>query len=115
MNENIKKMAEFLKNGNTMLDITCPQCSSPLFKLKNNDIFCVNCQKRVVILKNELDVVSFNKSTILSEIDELLHQKIAAVSALLKNEPDLDQQASLLKLLYSYLSSLEKLKNLQKP
>ena len=42
MNEVIKKMAESLRAGATMLSDNCPVCNSPLFRLKDK-VFCVNC------------------------------------------------------------------------
>ncbi|MBD3226775.1 MAG: hypothetical protein GF329_01195 [Candidatus Lokiarchaeota archaeon] len=114
MEENIKNMAELLKNGNTMLDIVCPQCNSPLFELKNGDIYCGNCQKKVVVLKDEEELASFNKSSVLTDIDDVLYAKIVNITNLIKNENNLDQQTALIKLLYNYLLTIEKLKTIKK-
>lgn len=113
-NDNIKKMATLLKEGNTMLDIMCPQCGSPLFKLKNGDIYCGNCQKKVVVLKDEAELESYNKSTLLSDIDDVLYTKILNITELLKHETDLDQQSRLIQLLYNYILTIEKLKEVKK-
>jgi UPF0148 protein len=42
MNDQIKKMAELLKSGATMLPDACPVCNSPLFKVENR-ILCAKC------------------------------------------------------------------------
>ena len=42
MNEVIRKMAESLRAGATMLPDNCSVCNSPLFRLKDK-VFCVNC------------------------------------------------------------------------
>nr|MDO8134287.1 Sjogren's syndrome/scleroderma autoantigen 1 family protein [Candidatus Njordarchaeum guaymaensis] len=42
MNEVIKKMAESLRAGATMLPDNCSVCNSPLFRLENRT-YCVKC------------------------------------------------------------------------
>jgi uncharacterized Zn finger protein (UPF0148 family) len=42
MNEVIKKMADSLRAGATMLPDNCPACNSPLFRLKDKT-YCVKC------------------------------------------------------------------------
>nr|MDO8100273.1 Sjogren's syndrome/scleroderma autoantigen 1 family protein [Candidatus Njordarchaeota archaeon] len=42
MNEVIRKMAESLRAGATMLSDNCPVCNSPLFRLKSKT-YCVKC------------------------------------------------------------------------
>jgi UPF0148 protein len=38
--ENVKKMAELLRGGSTMLSHSCPDCKTPLFKLTDGEIIC---------------------------------------------------------------------------
>lgn len=44
----IKTMANLLREGATMLDISCPNCDNILFKLKDGNMFCPNCKQYVV-------------------------------------------------------------------
>jgi UPF0148 protein len=46
---NIEKMAELLRSGNTMLNKSCPECNSPIFKNKKGELFCPSCNRRVII------------------------------------------------------------------
>jgi len=39
----VKKMAEALSAGATMLAEPCPNCSSPLFRLRSGEVKCVSC------------------------------------------------------------------------
>lgn len=57
MTENVKRMADVLRSGAAMLGETCPQCSSPLFKLHTNEIFCVNCNRKILIVKDDAEAV----------------------------------------------------------
>jgi len=43
MSENVKRMAEALSAGATMLAESCPNCSSPLFRLRSGEVRCVSC------------------------------------------------------------------------
>src|SRR5207245_187669 len=47
LSEDVKRMADLLKSGATMLSDVCPECGNPLFRVKG-DIFCAKCNKPVV-------------------------------------------------------------------
>jgi UPF0148 protein len=51
--DNIKKMAQMLQSGATMLDKYCPVCNNILFKIKNGQIFCPVCEKEIKIVKQK--------------------------------------------------------------
>ncbi len=44
---NIKKMAELLRNGATMLDEYCPKCGNILFRLKSQQLYCPSCNVEI--------------------------------------------------------------------
>jgi UPF0148 protein len=54
-NDNIKKMADMLRNGATMLDKYCPKCENILFRLKNKIVFCPVCNLEVKIIKSDMN------------------------------------------------------------
>jgi uncharacterized Zn finger protein (UPF0148 family) len=76
MNEQIKKMAELLRSGATMLQDTCPTCNSPLFRFEGK-VFCVKCgppspKPNAVHRSVDLDtIVPQMMSTILNKLREL--------------------------------------------
>jgi uncharacterized Zn finger protein (UPF0148 family) len=39
----VKKMAEALRLGATMLAEPCPNCASPLFRFRSGEVKCVSC------------------------------------------------------------------------
>jgi uncharacterized Zn finger protein (UPF0148 family) len=65
MNEVIRKMAETLRSGATMLPDNCPVCNSPLFRLKNRT-YCVKCG-----LASALTPASAFGSTAPSQVDSV--------------------------------------------
>ncbi len=48
----IKKMAEYLLSGATMLAYHCPNCSFPIFR-QNNKTFCPECGEVVIVKEGE--------------------------------------------------------------
>jgi len=46
-----------LMEGAKLRQEACPACSSPLVQLKSGDLYCVNCEKKVVIVSNESDII----------------------------------------------------------
>jgi uncharacterized Zn finger protein (UPF0148 family) len=46
----IARAAEWLLKGAVMLQKACPQCESPLYRLKDNKVYCASCESQVVIV-----------------------------------------------------------------
>ncbi|MEN3059018.1 MAG: Sjogren's syndrome/scleroderma autoantigen 1 family protein, partial [Candidatus Methanosuratincola petrocarbonis] len=47
----VKRMADLLREGATMLSQACPECKTPLFRLSSGEVICPGCNKRVVFAK----------------------------------------------------------------
>jgi UPF0148 protein len=113
-NKNIQRMAFLLREGHTLLSEQCPQCNSPLFKMKSGDIYCASCDKKVVIVKDEAQIDTIMQNDILDESSKVINMKIKELTQQLDSEKDFDALYKMTRLLVSYLESLEKLKNLKK-
>jgi UPF0148 protein len=50
--ESSKIMADLLRKGYTMLNLSCPVCNNPVFRDKNGDKFCPICNRKVLIVDN---------------------------------------------------------------
>ena len=82
--ENIKIMADLLRQGATLTGLSCPACFSPLFKTKSKGLWCVSCQKPVKIAKEgemepqpkEIPVSSTLETTILNKIQNIEKQLV---------------------------------------
>jgi UPF0148 protein len=66
-NQKIQRMALFLREGNTLLSEQCPQCNSPLFKMKSGEIYCASCDKKVLIVKDEEQIESIIPNNVLDD------------------------------------------------
>jgi uncharacterized Zn finger protein (UPF0148 family) len=49
--KHIKRMADLLRQGNTLTDLSCPVCASPLFRLKDGTLWCAKDEKKVIMVK----------------------------------------------------------------
>ncbi len=108
----LRRMADMLKQGAVMLDLQCPACASPLFRLKSGEIWCVNCQKRVVIVKEGEDVITAASHLLLSSLEETLLRKLNELNKMMKEEDDLGRLVELSTLIARILDNLEKVRRI---
>ena len=66
----VKKMAEALKAGATMLNEACPVCSSPLFKMPSDEIYCLKCNRKVILVKTEEEALKVSKPATLNLLED---------------------------------------------
>lgn len=110
--ESIKRMADMLKSGATMLFEHCPQCGSPLFKLQD-EIRCPKCDKRVVIVKAGEKIPDFSRSELLSSVETTVLYVLQEISERVRREKDVLKMEAYGKLLAMWLDVLEKVKKRQ--
>jgi UPF0148 protein len=113
-NEGIKSMAELLRSGATMTNLSCPACSSPLFRLKNKVLWCAQCQKKVVVVKEDEKVEEPQIPTSLGTTETVLTAKILEIKERIQKESDLDELQKLSSVLSTLLDDLDKVKKLGK-
>ncbi|MFX1394620.1 MAG: Sjogren's syndrome/scleroderma autoantigen 1 family protein [Promethearchaeota archaeon] len=118
-------MADLLRSGYTMLNLACPVCNNPLFRNKNNEIFCSICNKRVLIKKNDISqsnkietnpvvetsfITNNQKSTLkFNSLKVILEEKIDWISQKLKDETQIDLIENYLRVLTKTYKLLKKL------
>ena len=75
--KNIDKMAELLRSGNTMLNKSCPECNSPLFKNRKGEIFCPSCNRKVLIIDKsaQQEIENLQKNQITKKSQRLNNKK----------------------------------------
>lgn len=112
VSEDVKRMADLLKSGATMLSDTCPVCGSPLFKVKG-DIFCAKCNKPVVYARATGPQATVSPSMLLESVEQTIIGKITETNELLKLEKDPEKLSIYSNLVFGWLSMLEKIRNLK--
>ena len=109
----IKRMADVLRQGGAMLQDVCPECGSPLFKIKG-DVWCINCHKRAIIAKGEAPTSNLTDKTELNNVEQTILEKIRESGQQIRMETDPLKLKELASLLSNWLDALERLKELQK-
>ncbi|TXT64783.1 MAG: hypothetical protein BAJALOKI1v1_520009 [Promethearchaeota archaeon] len=124
--KNIDRMAELLRSGNTMLNYSCPECNSPIFKKKSGEMFCPSCNREVLLVENDFErepkdnqevkrehknkrVNQSERSTVINETFAILETKIRWVLDKIQTETQyemLTKYLMLLKQLYEIIQSI---------
>jgi len=104
----IKKMADLLRKGATMLAQGCPQCGSPLMKM-GDDVYCATCDRRIVVMDSQEQVASQTLKALIPELHETLRKKLKTLSEVIEAENDTEALTKLANLMVLLLQSLEQL------
>jgi UPF0148 protein len=109
----IKRMADLLRQGATLTDLSCPACSSPLFRLKDGTLWCAKCEKKVVVVKEgeELEKAS---NTTYDKLEATLLAKVQNIQDKIQNTEDVEELQKLSIALSELLGNLEKIKKMKK-
>ncbi len=107
-------MADLLRQGATLTDLSCPACASPLFRLKNGTLWCGRCEKKVVVVKNG-DEQDKTSSATYSKLEATLLAKVQDIQDKIQNTEDVEELQKLSLALSELLSNLEKVKKMNIP
>jgi UPF0148 protein len=114
MGAEVKRMADLLRSGATMLRETCPVCATPLFRL-GKDTFCPKCNRPVAIVKSSEDEVRLAGRQVLDNLEQVILQKVAELDMAIKNEHGLAPLRELGEAVKTYLSVLDQIRKLRSP
>ncbi|MCW3995520.1 MAG: hypothetical protein NWE98_05155 [Candidatus Bathyarchaeota archaeon] len=114
----IKRMAELLRQGATLTDLSCPACSSPLFRLGDGTLWCAKDEKKVIVVREgeEAPKQSAAPSVASSAFDKLeatLLAKVADIQDRIEKTQDVDELQKLTLALSELLNSLDKVKKMK--
>jgi len=121
--EDAKKMADPLRMGHKMLNLSCPICNNPIFQNKDGISFCGICNREVIMADSVSDKNIDKKETILNKntkqvnipsvLITVLTDKLNWITQKLEKENHLDIIEKYLKILFDLLNLLEKAKGFQ--
>jgi UPF0148 protein len=115
--EHIKRMADLLRQGATLTDLACPQCSSPLFRLKDGTLWCGKDERKVILVKEGEEKVEEAKATSNAAMDKLeatLMTKVQDLQVKIEKTDDVEEIGKLTTAISELLNSLEKIKRMKK-
>lgn len=129
--EDVKKMAELLRQGYTMLNLSCPVCKNPIFRNKKGERFCPICNRKVIMLEemkpNQVKSAKISDTNhqekmpemIFSDIDKLdslekiTYKNIDVFSNKLQNETQIDLIEKYVDVLLKLIKLILRLKKLK--
>ena len=109
----IKRMAELLRQGATLTDLSCPVCASPLFRLKDGTLWCANDQKKVVVVKQGEEVENAS-GAVYHKLEATLLAKVQDIQNKIQHTDDVEELHKLSTALTELLSNLEKVQKMKK-
>jgi UPF0148 protein len=112
--KHIKQMANLLRQGSTLTDLACPACATPLFKLKNETLWCTKCQKKVIILKEGEEPTKVTSSMALETLETTLLAKIQEIQNKMQHTENIEELQKLGTALSELLENLEKTRKVKK-
>jgi len=109
-NTSVKRGAILLLQGATLTDLSCPACSSPLFRLNDGTLWCAKDEKKVVFVKEGEDPPkqTSGHNTSYDKLEATLITKMQDIQGKIEKTEDMDE----LQKLTSALS--EKIKQMKK-
>ena len=112
--KHIKRMADLLRQGATLTDLTCPVCGSPLFRLKDRTLWCAKDEKKVIIVKEGEEPPKIESSPNFDKLEATLMAKVQEIQTKIQHTESVDELQKLTSALLELLDSLEKTKRIKK-
>mgnify|MGYP000520396862 CR=1 FL=1 len=112
--DRVRLMADLLRGGAVLTDLSCPVCASPLFRLKSGELWCAQCQKKVIVVKEEEEVKEVEALAALSQAESTITMKILEINERLRVEDSLDEIQRLSNIMATLLENLEKIRRIGK-
>jgi UPF0148 protein len=102
-------MADLLRQGSTLTDLACPVCASPLFRLKNGDLWCGKCEKKVIVVK-EGEEPKAASSAMMDKLEMTLLAKVQAIQEKMDHEENPEELQKLNTALSGLLENLDRIR-----
>lgn len=110
----IKRMADLLRQGATLTDLSCPVCASPLFRLKDGTVWCAKDEKKVIIIKEGEEPPKTSASTAYDKLEATLLTKVQDIQSKIEKTENIEELQKLTNALSELLNSLEKIKKIKR-
>lgn len=108
----IKRMADLLRAGATMLSEICPDDKVPIFRLSSGEMICPVCNRKVILVKSTEAGKAAEKaeaeSAAASEMEDVLMVKINDLKQKMAKSEDPEEIEQLSKTLSSLYETLGK-------
>ena len=107
-------MADLLRQGSTLTELACPACASPLFRLKNGELWCEKCEKKVIVVKEGEEETRATGSVAFEKLEATLLAKVQTIQNKIEHEEKPEELQKLNTVLSGLLDNLEKTRKAKK-
>jgi len=111
--EQIKRMSDLLRSGATLTSEHCPECNTPLFRVKGQ-LMCPKCNKPVIIVREGEEQSATMTLSVLGSLEKTLLLKLQESDQGLREAKDLDEAREQGTLLNVWLEAIERLRRVQR-
>jgi UPF0148 protein len=111
----VKRGANLLLQGAALTDLACPNCASPLFRLKDGTLWCAKDEKKVIVIKEgqEPPKQPIATNNAYDKLEATLMAKIEDIQVKIEKTQDVDELQKLTLALSELLNSVEKIKKIK--
>jgi UPF0148 protein len=109
----IKRMADLLRQGATLTDLSCPACASPLFRLKDGTLWCAKDEKKVIVVKEGEEPEKASSATY-DQLEATLLKKVEDIQNKIQQTENAEELQKLSTVLSELLGNLEKIQKIKK-
>jgi len=109
----IKRMAELLRQGATLTDLSCPACASPLFRLQDGTLWCAKDEKKVIVVKEGEEPEKASNAAY-GKLEATLLAKVEDIQKKIQQTENVEELQKLSATLSELLGNLEKIKKMKK-
>jgi uncharacterized Zn finger protein (UPF0148 family) len=106
-------MADLLRQGSTLTDLSCPACCSPLLRLKNGDLWCGKCEKKVIVVRDG-EESKVTGSFEMQKLEDILLAKVETVRLKIQEEENAGELEKLNTVLAGLLDNLDRIRKTRK-
>ena len=107
-------MADLLRQGATLTDLSCPVCASPLFRLQDGTLWCGKDEKKVIIVKEGEETPQTSTNSVMDKLEATLMAKVQDLQGKIERTNNVEELGKLTTALSELLSSLEKARRMKK-
>ncbi len=112
--QHIKRMADLLRQGSTLTNLSCPVCASPLFRLKDGTLWCGKDEKKVILVKEGEEAAKAASNAAMETLEATLLAKVQDLQGKIQSTENVEELQKLAAALSQLLESLEKIKRMKK-
>jgi UPF0148 protein len=109
----IRRMANLLRQGATLTDLSCPVCASPLFRLKDGTLWCAKDEKKVVVVKEGEETEKASNAAY-DKLEATLLAKVEDIQNKIQQTENVEELQKLSTALSELLGNLEKIPKIKK-